>query len=168
MCLLCQSTDSCVTNSPDMKFNLARSAKVPFPLGTSTRYKPVSKQVLQETRKSSIPKRHRPLAPPRQNELLIITVQNSEFTTTAMNSQVQSWFQKLFLKQTRQLRIFARSYALSWKPCQGDYFNLPDHRIHKDGDGDASFQLELNSLPHAHAQTTKTYYKHQDSRIMKA
>ncbi|GJU33674.1 ribonuclease H-like domain-containing protein [Tanacetum coccineum] len=41
-------------------------------------------------------------------------------------------------------------------------------RIHKDGDGDASFQLESDSLPHAHAQTTKTYYKHQDSRIMKA
>ncbi|GKA01458.1 hypothetical protein Tco_0674123 [Tanacetum coccineum] len=41
-------------------------------------------------------------------------------------------------------------------------------RIHKDGDGDASFQLESDSLPHAHAQTTKTYHKHQDSRIMKA
>ncbi|GJS35328.1 hypothetical protein Tco_0533710 [Tanacetum coccineum] len=41
-------------------------------------------------------------------------------------------------------------------------------RIHKDGDGDASFQLKSNSSPHAHAQTTKTYYKHQDSRIMKA
>ncbi|GJT13116.1 hypothetical protein Tco_0860158 [Tanacetum coccineum] len=27
------------------------------------------------------------------------------------------------------------SYALSWKPCQGDSLNLPDHRIHKDGDG---------------------------------
>ncbi|GJV98026.1 hypothetical protein Tco_1549603 [Tanacetum coccineum] len=61
-----------------------------------------------------------------------------------------------------------RSYALSWKPCQGDSLNLPDHRIHKDGDGDASFQLKSDSLPHAHAQTTKTYYKHQDSRIMKA
>ncbi|GJT15997.1 hypothetical protein Tco_0874703 [Tanacetum coccineum] len=59
-------------------------------------------------------------------------------------------------------------YTLSWKPCQGDSLNLPDHRIHKDGDGDASFQLESDSLPHAHAQTTKTYYKHQDSRIMKA
>ncbi|GKB26606.1 hypothetical protein Tco_0866007 [Tanacetum coccineum] len=22
------------------------------------------------------------------------------------------------------------SYALSWKPCQGDSLNLPDHRIH--------------------------------------
>ncbi|GKA40061.1 hypothetical protein Tco_0732654 [Tanacetum coccineum] len=50
----------------------------------------------------------------------------------------------------------------------GDSLNLPDHRIHKDGDGDALFQLKSNSLPHAHAQTTKTYYKHQDSRIMKA
>ncbi|GJY67073.1 hypothetical protein Tco_0469311 [Tanacetum coccineum] len=40
--------------------------------------------------------------------------------------------------------------------------------IHKDGDGDASFQLKSDSLPHAHAQTTKTYYKHQDLRIMKA
>ncbi|GJU23758.1 hypothetical protein Tco_1157100 [Tanacetum coccineum] len=51
------------------------------------------------------------------------------------------------------------SYALSWKPCQGDSLNLPDHRIHKDGDGDASFQLKSDSLPHAHAQTTKTFYK---------
>ncbi|GKG43616.1 hypothetical protein Tco_0482709, partial [Tanacetum coccineum] len=39
---------------------------------------------------------------------------------------------------------------------------------YKDGDGDASFQLNLDSLLHAHAQTTKTYYKHQDSRIKKA
>ncbi|GKA99268.1 reverse transcriptase domain-containing protein, partial [Tanacetum coccineum] len=46
--------------------------------------------------------------------------------------------------------------------------NAKDNRIHKDGDGDASFQLKLDSLPHAHAQTTKTYYKHQDSRIIKA
>ncbi|GJU12993.1 retrovirus-related pol polyprotein from transposon TNT 1-94 [Tanacetum coccineum] len=62
-----------------------------------------------------------------------------------------------------------RSYALSWKPCQGDSLNLPDHRIHKDGDGDASFQLKSDSLPHAQSfKTTKTFYKHQDSRIMKA
>ncbi|GKA68650.1 hypothetical protein Tco_0768567 [Tanacetum coccineum] len=38
------------------------------------------------------------------------------------------------------------------------------------GSGGVPFQLNLDSLPHAHAhaQTTKTYYKHQDSRIMKA
>ncbi|GJR18007.1 hypothetical protein Tco_0966534 [Tanacetum coccineum] len=45
---------------------------------------------------------------------------------------------------------------------------LPPFGIHKDGDGDASFQLKSDSLPHAHAQSTKTFYKHQDSRIMKA
>ncbi|GJU17259.1 hypothetical protein Tco_1145225 [Tanacetum coccineum] len=28
--------------------------------------------------------------------------------------------------------------------------------------------MKSNSLPHAHAQTIKTYYKHRDSRIMKA
>ncbi|GJW55357.1 hypothetical protein Tco_0099442 [Tanacetum coccineum] len=39
---------------------------------------------------------------------------------------------------------------------------------YKDGYGDASFQLKSNSLPHAHAQTTKTYYKDRDSRIKKA
>ncbi|GJY85371.1 hypothetical protein Tco_0499397 [Tanacetum coccineum] len=44
-------------------------------------------------------------------------------------------------------RALRRSYALSWKPCQGDSLNLPDHRIHKDGDGDASFQLKSDSLP---------------------
>ncbi|GJR59105.1 hypothetical protein Tco_1501267 [Tanacetum coccineum] len=71
-------------------------------------------------------------------------------------------------KNHRQDVKFKSSYALSWKPCQGDSLNLPDHRIHKDGDGDASFQLKSDSLPHAHAQTTKTFYKHQDSRIMKS
>ncbi|GJR40388.1 hypothetical protein Tco_1216072 [Tanacetum coccineum] len=68
----------------------------------------------------------------------------------------------------REDQFKAKSYALSWKPCQGDSLNLPDHRIHKDGDGDASFQLKSDSLPHAHAHSTKTFYKHQDSRIMKA
>ncbi|GJS66795.1 hypothetical protein Tco_0681359 [Tanacetum coccineum] len=43
-----------------------------------------------------------------------------------------------------------------------DSLNIPDHRIHKDGDGDALFQLKLDSLPHAHAYSTKIFYKHQD------
>ncbi|GJX53751.1 hypothetical protein Tco_0282120 [Tanacetum coccineum] len=34
--------------------------------------------------------------------------------------------------------------------------------------GGIPFQLKSDSLPHAHAQTTKTYYKHQNSRIKKA
>ncbi|GKB87285.1 hypothetical protein Tco_0959557 [Tanacetum coccineum] len=37
--------------------------------------------------------------------------------------------------------------------------NLPDHSL---------IPAEPDSLPHAHAQTTKTYYMHQDSRIEKA
>ncbi|GKD41361.1 hypothetical protein Tco_1261568 [Tanacetum coccineum] len=52
-----------------------------------------------------------------------------------------------------------RSYALSWKPCQGHSLNLSDHSL---------ILAESDSLPHAHAQTTKTYYKHQDLRIKKA
>ncbi|GJV22210.1 retrovirus-related pol polyprotein from transposon TNT 1-94 [Tanacetum coccineum] len=56
-----------------------------------------------------------------------------------------------------------------WLETLSRYFlESPDHRIHKDGDGDASFQLKSDSLPHAHAHSTKTFYKHQDSRIMKA
>ncbi|GJV18138.1 retrovirus-related pol polyprotein from transposon TNT 1-94 [Tanacetum coccineum] len=66
----------------------------------------------------------------------------------------------------------SKSYALSWKPCQGDSLNLPDHSFIanyfyfkdyiNDGVGDASFQLRSNSSPHAHAQIQKTYYKHLD------
>ncbi|GJQ90867.1 hypothetical protein Tco_0002006 [Tanacetum coccineum] len=64
--------------------------------------------------------------------------------------------------------LVTRTASAAAKPCQGDSLNLPDHRVHKDGDGDALFQLKTDSLPYAHAQTTKTYYKHRDSRIMKA
>ncbi|GJU46960.1 hypothetical protein Tco_1204226 [Tanacetum coccineum] len=35
-------------------------------------------------------------------------------------------------------------------------------------DGDTPFQLKSDSLPHAHAQTIKTCYKYQNSRIKKA
>ncbi|GJS36814.1 hypothetical protein Tco_0535196 [Tanacetum coccineum] len=61
-----------------------------------------------------------------------------------------------------------RSYAYSWKSCQGDSskLNLPDHRWR--WRWTCLIPAESDSLPHAHAQTTKTYYKHQDSRIMKA
>ncbi|GJS23064.1 retrotransposon protein, putative, ty1-copia subclass [Tanacetum coccineum] len=42
--------------------------------------------------------------------------------------------------------------------CTGPmkYKGLHCIRIHKDGDGDALFQLKSDSLPHAHAQKTKT------------
>ncbi|GKB24006.1 hypothetical protein Tco_0863407 [Tanacetum coccineum] len=50
---------------------------------------------------------------------------------------------------------------------QGDSLNLPDHRIHIDGDGDASFPTEVEFITNAHAQTTKTFYKHQDYKNLK-
>ncbi|GJV36201.1 hypothetical protein Tco_1408678 [Tanacetum coccineum] len=51
--------------------------------------------------------------PTNGSNLSIITkeglrVQNSEFTTTAMNCQVQSWFQKLFLQQLKDIYITSR------------------------------------------------------------
>ncbi|GKC82944.1 hypothetical protein Tco_1138661 [Tanacetum coccineum] len=65
-------------------------------------------------------------------------------------------------------KILVGSNTLSWKPCQGGSFKLylPDRRYKLQC---CSLILaESDSLPHAHAQTTKTYYKHQDSRIKKA
>nr|GEV15112.1 integrase, catalytic region, zinc finger, CCHC-type, peptidase aspartic, catalytic [Tanacetum cinerariifolium] len=43
-----------------------------------------------------------------------------------------------------------RSYTLSWKPCQGDSLNLPDHRYKVDVA--ASFQRSRIHKPHAHTQ----------------
>nr|GEZ53469.1 hypothetical protein [Tanacetum cinerariifolium] len=48
------------------------------------------------------------------------------------------------------------SYALSWKPCQGDSLNLSNHRIRRWCC--SLIPAKLDSLPHAHAQTTKTYF----------
>ncbi|GKE64504.1 hypothetical protein Tco_1518665, partial [Tanacetum coccineum] len=39
--------------------------------------------------------------------------------------------------------------------------------IYKDEDGDASFQLKLDSLPHAHAQRHTISIKIQESRKLK-
>ncbi|GJS34090.1 hypothetical protein Tco_0532472 [Tanacetum coccineum] len=77
----------------------------------------------------------------------------TSWVSTIVFQYVDQLEQHLTQKEFQEIMI--PSYALSWKPCQGDSLNLPDHRIHKDGDGDASFQLESNSLPHAHAQTTR-------------
>ncbi|GKA69110.1 hypothetical protein Tco_0775174 [Tanacetum coccineum] len=60
------------------------------------------------------------------------------------------------------------SNTLSWKPCQGgsSKLNLPDHRYKRRCC--ILIPTESDSLTHAHAQATKTYYMHQDSRIKKA
>ncbi|GKE01177.1 hypothetical protein Tco_1389160 [Tanacetum coccineum] len=76
-----------------------------------------------------------------------------------------SWNGNPFRVNIKQLygRI---SYALSWKPSQGDSLNLPDHRYKRQCC--SPIPAKSDSLPHANAQTKKTYYKHQDSRIKKA
>ncbi|GKE40887.1 hypothetical protein Tco_1464292 [Tanacetum coccineum] len=65
-------------------------------------------------------------------------------------------------------KLLVGSNTLSWKPYQGGSFklNLPDHRYKQRCC--SLIPAESDSLPHAHAQATKTYYKHQDSRIKKA
>nr|GEZ80734.1 hypothetical protein [Tanacetum cinerariifolium] len=49
--------------------------------------------------------------------------------------------------------VIRRSYALSWKPCQRDSLNLPDHRYKVDVA--ASFQRSQIHKPHAHTQAFK-------------
>nr|GEV91467.1 integrase, catalytic region, zinc finger, CCHC-type, peptidase aspartic, catalytic [Tanacetum cinerariifolium] len=61
------------------------------------------------------------------------------------------------------------SYPLSWKPCQGDSLNLPDHRNRRRCC--SLIPAESDSSPLAHALTTNTYYasrfKNQESSNIK-
>nr|GEU34016.1 uncharacterized mitochondrial protein AtMg00810-like [Tanacetum cinerariifolium] len=50
-------------------------------------------------------------------------------------------------------QALGRPYALSWKPCQGDSLNLPDHRYIVGSA--ASFQRSRIHKPHAHTQALK-------------
>ncbi|GJY43057.1 hypothetical protein Tco_0431270 [Tanacetum coccineum] len=58
----------------------------------------------------------------------------------------------MFTKPYPKIGFSILSYTLSWKPCQGDPLNLPDHRIHKDGDGEKPYvQHEVGfNKQHAH------------------
>ncbi|GJT78567.1 hypothetical protein Tco_1045292 [Tanacetum coccineum] len=58
-------------------------------------------------------------------------------------------------------------YNLLTGECQKDELKTKDKALLYDGGG-IPFQLKSDSLPHVYAQTTNTYYKHQDSRIKKA
>ncbi|GJS82002.1 hypothetical protein Tco_0748543 [Tanacetum coccineum] len=135
----------------------------------------------------------------------VSAVQNSEFTTTAMNCQVQSWFQKVVPLETKTATsrqeleflfhhhltnaeghigatplvftmtngnpssVIIKQHCVVCLRRSGNENKQHSSGYNKDGDGDASFlQGVSNFIPHAHAQTTKTFYKHQDSRIMKA
>ncbi|GJV66764.1 hypothetical protein Tco_1482273 [Tanacetum coccineum] len=96
-------------------------------------------------------------------------------TTTAFMSETTLEFQARFASQVDVNNDLSKPVTTHYLPNERESTVAKPHhmiapgtsRIRKDGDGDALFQLKSNSLPHAHAQTTKTYYKHRDSRIMK-
>ncbi|GKC31121.1 integrase, catalytic region, zinc finger, CCHC-type containing protein [Tanacetum coccineum] len=48
-----------------------------------------------------------------------------------------------------------RSYALSWKPCQGDSLNIPDHRYKRQCC--SPIPTKSDSLPRAHTQASKIF-----------
>ncbi|GJV87486.1 hypothetical protein Tco_1531424 [Tanacetum coccineum] len=104
---------------------------------------------------------HYPCDSARTFRVILFSIHNDEWKSFQCHHQTA-------LRMANLIHLCYEIPTLKLETWQGDSLNLPDHRIHKDGDGDASFQLKLDSLPHAHAQTTKTFYKHQDSRIMKA
>nr|GEV23693.1 ribonuclease H-like domain-containing protein [Tanacetum cinerariifolium] len=85
-----------------------------------------------------------------------------------LGDKLVTWMSKKHECSAMSLTEAEGSNTLSWKPCQGgsSKLNLPDHRYNRQCC--SLIPAESNSLPHAHAQTTKTYYKHQDSRIKKA
>ncbi|GJT58773.1 hypothetical protein Tco_1002306 [Tanacetum coccineum] len=56
-----------------------------------------------------------------------VVLKSSAVTTTdASNKRQQQPDSNLSTSKSSQL-----SYALSWKPCQGDSLNLPDHRFRR-------------------------------------
>ncbi|GJZ48029.1 gag-pol polyprotein, partial [Tanacetum coccineum] len=63
---------------------------------------------------------------------------------------------------------FLGDKLVSWMSKKQDCTAMSSTEAELYGGGCISFQLKSDSLPHAHAQTTKTYYKHHDSRIKKA
>ncbi|GJS37876.1 hypothetical protein Tco_0536258 [Tanacetum coccineum] len=57
---------------------------------------------------------------------------------------------------------FDLSYALSWKPCQGDSLNLPDYRYKRRCC--SPIPVKSDSLPHTHTQAFKV--NHSVSRLL--
>ncbi|GKB04256.1 hypothetical protein Tco_0832399 [Tanacetum coccineum] len=58
----------------------------------------------------------------------------------------------------------ALEYAVSWKPCQGDSLNLPDHRGFIKMEMVMPHSAEVGFITHAHVNLLRHFYKHQDSR----
>ncbi|GJU03023.1 hypothetical protein Tco_1113361 [Tanacetum coccineum] len=71
-------------------------------------------------------------------------------------------------KSTSRGIQFLGDKLVSWMSKKQDYTAMSSAKAGLYGGGGIPVQLKSDSLPHAHAQTIKTYYKHQDSRIKKA
>ncbi|GJV69639.1 hypothetical protein Tco_1485148 [Tanacetum coccineum] len=84
---------------------------------------------------------HYPCDSARAFRVILFSIHNDEWKSFQCHHQTALWYNIYTVK---------RSYGTG------------------DGDGDDLIPSESDSLRHAHAQTTKTFYKHQDSRIMKA
>ncbi|GJT90659.1 hypothetical protein Tco_1079504 [Tanacetum coccineum] len=52
-------------------------------------------------------------------------------------------------------KLLVGSNTLSWKPCQGDSLNLPDHRIQITMEKVMPHSTEVGFITHSHAQTTR-------------
>nr|GEW06468.1 hypothetical protein [Tanacetum cinerariifolium] len=73
--------------------------------------------------------------------------------TVKMEIMLEPTSNKLLVGMVNLIHHIRRPYALRWKPCQGDYLNLPDHR-YIIGVA-ASFQQSRIHKPHAHTQAFK-------------
>ncbi|GJU04111.1 hypothetical protein Tco_1114449 [Tanacetum coccineum] len=133
--------------------------------------KPLTTYYLPKGKESACAKPHHMIAPgssrwvPTGKIFTSSTTKVDSEPTNGSNDDITNQYE---CKQT--LDVSVGSKTLSWKPCQGvsSKLNLPDHRYKQRYC--SLIPAESDSLPHAHAhaQTTKSDSKHQDSRIKKA
>ncbi|GJU70326.1 hypothetical protein Tco_1256585 [Tanacetum coccineum] len=72
------------------------------------------------------------------------------------------------IKRSRVPLIIGRSFLRIDRALIDVYGEEITLRVNDESVGPHGTKAESDSLPHAHTQATKTYYKHQDSRIKKA
>nr|GEV75398.1 hypothetical protein [Tanacetum cinerariifolium] len=167
-CVFNANHDSCVT-----KFlNEVKSrAKVPSNK-TTTRNKPVEKICVSKKPERQILKGHR------------FSIKNTsvvhEKTMTPRSclrwKPTGKFFKTVGLRCVPTGKIFNSSTTkVDSEPQNGSNQNITNPyeceqtlNVSVGCNSDPNDKGELDSLPHAHAQTTKTYYKNQDSRIKKA
>ncbi|GJT38385.1 hypothetical protein Tco_0938250 [Tanacetum coccineum] len=176
---VCSTCQKCVFNANHdfcvIKFlnEVNLSAKVPSHKKT-TRYKPVKKTSVAKKLERQIPIGHR-----------FSIKKTSVVHEKTINPRSCLWWKptgKIFktvgLRWVPTGKIFTSSTTkVDSEPTNGSNADITNQYECEQtldvsaGTNDcvaALFQLKSDSLPHAHAQTTKTYYKHQDSRIKKA